>query len=88
MRWCSTITARDGRWDREYHGMTIHLNGEPREIEGIDGCSVMELVERLGLGVHPVLVELDGKALLRKEFPDHQVAEGSRIEIVRMVAGG
>ena len=67
--------------------MTIILNGESRELEG-EGCPVSELLERLGLAGFPVLVELDGQALLKKEFADHRVADGSRVEIVRMVAGG
>lgn len=68
--------------------MTIHLNGESREIGGIDHCSVSELLDRLDLGAHPVLVELNGRALLKKEFDAERVTEGARVEIVRMVAGG
>lgn len=67
--------------------MTIQLNGEAREI-GAEGCSVAELLETLGLGGHPVLVELDGQALRRADFGERRIAEGARVEIVRMVAGG
>ena len=67
--------------------MTITLNGQPREFEA-DAMSVTEMVSELGLAGHPVLVELNGDALLRKEFDQHQVTEGATVEIVRMVAGG
>jgi len=67
--------------------MTIILNGESREVDG-EGCPVTELLDQLGLAGVPVLVELNGQALLRREFGDHRVAEGARVEIVRMVAGG
>ncbi|MBL9152187.1 MAG: sulfur carrier protein ThiS [Verrucomicrobiales bacterium] len=67
--------------------MTIHLNGEAKAIEG-GPCPVTELLERLGLGGQPVLVELDGQALLRTEFADSVVSDGSQVEVIRMVAGG
>ena len=68
--------------------MTIQLNGEPCEIADSNGCSVLELLERLGLAGRPALVELDGQALLKSEFAERRVIDGSRVEIVRMVAGG
>lgn len=67
--------------------MTITLNGTPKEFD-TEGFSVSELVDALGLTGHPVLIELNGEALLSKEFPKHQVSDGATVEIVRMVAGG
>ena len=67
--------------------MTITLNGQARDFEA-NSLTVTEMVAELGLTGHPVLVELDGEALLRKEFDQHQVQEGATVEIVRMVAGG
>ena len=69
------------------NGMTITLNGESREVEG-GACPVTELLERLGLAGQPVLVELNGQALLRGEFASQEVTEGAEVEVIRMVAGG
>ncbi|MEM6916056.1 MAG: sulfur carrier protein ThiS [Verrucomicrobiota bacterium] len=67
--------------------MTITLNGKPHEIEG-ENLKVNELVAALELGDHPVLVELNGEAILVREFEQHCVTNGDTVEIVRMVAGG
>lgn len=67
--------------------MTITLNGRARAFEA-ELLTVAELVERLGLSGHPVLVELNGEALLRREFESREVTDGAAVEIVRMVAGG
>ncbi len=67
--------------------MKILLNGAPREFpEG--PLDVNSLLEAIGLGSHPVLVERNGLALLRREFAETPVEDGDRIEVVRMVAGG
>lgn len=67
--------------------MTITLNGQAREFEA-ETLTVLEMVAELGLSGHPVLVELNGEALLRKEFEGNSVTDGATVEIVRMVAGG
>ena len=68
--------------------MKITINGQEREFEGDAGFSVSEMLEKLELSGHPVLVELDGEALLRNEFDEREVSDGATVEIVRMVAGG
>lgn len=68
--------------------MTIRINGEDRQIEGPGPLPLEHLLEQLGLAGQPVLVELNGEALLKSEFPGSRVADGSKVEIVRMVAGG
>ena len=68
--------------------MTIQINGEARQLEESGPLPLEALLEHLGLAGQPVLVELDGKALLRSEFASRSVAEGARVEIVKMVAGG
>jgi sulfur carrier protein len=67
--------------------MKILLNGTPRELP--DGpLNVNSLLEAIGLGPQPVLVERNGLAVLRREFEETPVTEGDTIEVVRMVAGG
>ncbi|MCB1202783.1 MAG: sulfur carrier protein ThiS [Verrucomicrobiae bacterium] len=67
--------------------MKILLNGLEREITE-DNLSVSGLLEALNLGSHPVLVERNGLAVLKREFDVEPVTDGDVIEIVRMVAGG
>ena len=66
--------------------MKIQINGEAREIER--ARNVVELVEELGLPAPAILVEHNGLALRRDEWPGRTLAEGDRIELVRVVAGG
>ncbi|MDF1812975.1 MAG: sulfur carrier protein ThiS [Verrucomicrobiales bacterium] len=67
--------------------MIIQLNGESREFPQ-QTVTVSELIHELDLGPQPVLVELDGEALYEREFAEKTVNDGSRVEIIRMVAGG
>jgi thiamine biosynthesis protein ThiS len=66
--------------------MEIILNGEtvdPREVK-----TVAELVERYQLPPQSVLVEHNGTALHRHEWPQTVLNERDRIEFIRVVAGG
>ncbi len=65
--------------------MNIHLNGEAKEVSA---ATVTALVAELGLPAEMLLVEHDGKALLRSEWATTAVREGSRIELLRIAAGG
>jgi thiamine biosynthesis protein ThiS len=49
---------------------------------------VAGLLHTLGLGDTPVLVELNGTALLPAEFTTTPVRDGDTLEIIRIVAGG
>lgn len=66
--------------------MKITLNGEPREIER--ARDVAALIEELGLPAPAMLVEHNGLALRREEWPVRALAEADRVEIIRIVAGG
>ena len=65
--------------------MTLSINGEPRQIEGAG--DVTALILALGLPAPAMLVEHNGTALRREEW-DTALAEGDRVEIIRVVAGG
>jgi len=66
--------------------MTITLNGKSHDLE--KEMPVPSFLETLDLGPQPVLVELNGTALLVRELNDHSVRDGDVVEIVLMVAGG
>lgn len=65
--------------------MTVFLNGQPAEI---DAATVEQVVDALKLPPRAVLVEHNGLALHRREWPDRSVSEGDRLEVLRVVAGG
>jgi sulfur carrier protein len=66
--------------------MTIHINGEARELKF--SRTVTELVAELELPGPALLIEHNGTALHRSEWPETPLAEGDRIELLRVVAGG
>jgi sulfur carrier protein len=66
--------------------MTISLNGANSDTRG--AVTVAELVERYGLPANTVLVEHNGLALHRGEWPKRELREGDRIEVLRVAAGG
>jgi sulfur carrier protein len=66
--------------------MTVSLNGE--KIDARDAQTVAELVERFQLPPQTILIEHNGAALRRNEWPERPLHEGDRIELLRVVAGG
>jgi len=65
--------------------MKLVLNGKEHEVAA---SQVEELVAELGLPLAAALVEHNGTALLRAEWPKTHLQHGDRVEIIRMVAGG
>ena len=66
--------------------MNISLNGEKTETRG--ATTIEELVSRFELPPRAILIEHNGLALHRREWPDQSLAEGDRVEFIRVVAGG
>ena len=66
--------------------MTIILNGEETKMDEV--LNVSGLLIQLGFDKQPVLVEHNGNALHPREFGSTELANGDRIELIRIVAGG
>jgi sulfur carrier protein len=66
--------------------MKIAVNGESVDIH--EAQTIAELIERYELSPRSILVEHNGLALHRHEWPKRPLAEGDRIEFIRVVAGG
>lgn len=66
--------------------MKIVLNGDPYETTR--ASHIAELITELALPAPAILVEHNGLALLRDEWPQCPLSAGDRVEIVRIVAGG
>jgi sulfur carrier protein len=82
MRPSSTpLKALPGTWKR----MKVVLNGKD---ERVSAENVDALVNNLELVPETVLVEHNGVALLRSEWPQTPLADGDRVEILKVAAGG
>lgn len=66
--------------------MKISLNGETADAG--DAKTIAELIERYQLPPQSILVEHNGLAVHRREWSVRSLAEGDRIELIRVVAGG
>lgn len=64
----------------------VVANGTPCSAPA--GSTIPDLVRQLGLHPDRVIVERNGQALTRADAAATQLAEGDRLEIVRIVAGG
>jgi thiamine biosynthesis protein ThiS len=66
--------------------MKIALNGE--SVDAREAKTIAELIDRYELPPQSILVEHNGLAVHRREWPERLLAEGDRIEFIRVVAGG
>lgn len=65
--------------------MTITLNGDPHETTA---STIAELVKNLDLSAPTLLIEHNGSALRRYEWPDITLGDGDHVEVLRIAAGG
>jgi sulfur carrier protein len=66
--------------------MKIQLNGNPHDLAG--EMTVDALLESIGFGGKPCVVELDEEAVFPRDFARVPVRDGARVEVVTLAAGG
>ena len=66
--------------------MSIAVNGESMDTR--EAKTIAELIERYQLPPQSILVEHNGLAVHRHEWPKRLLTEGDRIEFIRVIAGG
>lgn len=66
--------------------MTVSVNGESRALSR--SRTVADLVEELDLPAPALLIEHNGVALVRSEWVTTALADGDRLELLRVTAGG
>ena len=59
-----------------------------RQNSAVHERTVAELIDRYNLTPAAILVEYNGVALHPRDWPQRNLTEGDRLEIVRVVAGG
>jgi len=69
--------------------MKLHVNGEERDFEDAPiPFTLAGLVEALGMKADRVAVELNREIVPRGRWPETQLNEGDRLEVVHFVGGG
>ena len=66
--------------------ITITVNGENRPAK--PGATVVDLLRELGLNAGRVAIERNLEILPRPQWPETQLSQGDRFEIVQFVGGG
>jgi thiamine biosynthesis protein ThiS len=66
--------------------MKISLNGET--VDAREAKTIAELIDHYELPRQSILVEHNGLAVHRHEWPERSISEGDRVEFIRVVAGG
>lgn len=64
----------------------VIANGQP--VTTAAPCTLEEFLVRQGLLPRSLVVELNGEAVAPSEFAGWALADGARLEIVKIVAGG
>ncbi len=66
--------------------ISIQLQGKPHQIPS--GSSIQDLLEQVGLGSKPVVVERNKIALFPRDYVDTLLEDGDSIELITIAAGG
>jgi sulfur carrier protein len=68
--------------------MRVVLNGAETELA--DGATVQAVVSELDLpaAARGVAVAVDAEVVPRGQWPDHELHDGARVEILRAIQGG
>lgn len=66
--------------------MKIFLNGESVECE--EECTIEQLLQRHRLAPATTLVERNGVALHRRDWPNEKLREKDQVELLQVAAGG
>jgi sulfur carrier protein len=64
----------------------VLVNGEPTELEA--GATVESVLASLELPQRGVAVAVDAEVVPRGEWPEHELNEGARVEVLRAIQGG
>ena len=68
--------------------MRVVINGDPTELD--PGATLQTAVESLELPAQGrgVAVAVDAEVVPRGQWPDHELTEGARVEVLRAIQGG
>jgi sulfur carrier protein len=67
-------------------GVSVIVNGEEMKLK--DGISIEEMLNKLSIDPHKVVVEVDFEIINKNEFLTKKLSSDSKVEIIRFVGGG
>jgi thiamine biosynthesis protein ThiS len=68
--------------------MKLQINGEDRTFDSSAPFTLAALVDSLGMKSDRVAVELNRDIVPRDRWPETQLKDGDRLEVVHFVGGG
>jgi sulfur carrier protein len=66
--------------------VNVLVNGKPTELAS--GATVQSVLASLDLPDRGVAVAVDAEVVPRGEWPEHELSEGARVEVLRAIQGG
>jgi sulfur carrier protein len=66
--------------------MKVLVNGKPTELTA--GATVQSVLAVLDVPERGVAVAVDAEVVPRGEWPEHELNEGARVEVLRAIQGG
>ena len=66
--------------------MGIEVNG--RKIDWVENETIKQLLRRMRYTFPLVVVKINQKVILRKDFSDVVVPDNSRVDVIHMISGG
>jgi sulfur carrier protein len=67
--------------------MRLTVNGVPRQVASV-AANVADLVREMGLEGRRIAIERNGEIVPKSRYPETQLEDGDRLEIVGAVGGG
>ena len=64
----------------------LTVNGKARQLDG--PATLLQFLEQAGINPQIIAVEHNGAIVKRERYAETPLADGDRLEIVRMVGGG
>ena len=58
------------------------------DVEHRPGMTVQDVLDALHFSFKMIVVKIDGKVVLRRDFSTTQVPDGARVEAMHLISGG
>jgi len=65
----------------------IRVNGQ-FEVEYRDGMTVQDVLDALKFSFRMIVVKIDGRVILRKDFGTTEVPDGAEVQAIHLISGG
>lgn len=65
----------------------IRVNGQ-YEVEHRDGMTVQDVLDALKFSFRMIVVKIDGRVILRKDFGTTEVPDGAEVQAIHLISGG